>query len=200
MRVHAGVVVVGVLVALGVGILWLRSAGEPRGLAPTGGASTSTPAAAAPRDPQLEQARLHLEQMKTALSTVQVAPRVEVKEERRPGESDELFTERTRAIAEFRHLITAGKVPPDREQALMRVFADAQENWRLALQQAGRQQPDSPSAVMADPVLAPIYTGIYDDAMRAAKAQLEPNQAAILHSFVPSLLPFVRTRPFERSP
>jgi len=200
MRVHPGVVAVGVIVALGVGILWLRSAGEPSAVTPSAEAPSAGPGAAAPRDPQLEQARLQVAQMKTALSAVKAAPRVEVREERRPGESDELFGERTRAIAEFRHLVSVAKLAPDREQALMRVFADAEENWRLALEQAGRKQPDSPSAVMADPVLGPIYTGIYDDAMRAARAQLPPNQGAILHSFVPTLLPYLRTRPFSLQP
>ena len=200
MRVHPGVVAVGVIAALGVGIFWLRSAGEGSGTTPTAESPSTEPKAAAPSDPRLEQARLQVAQMKTALSSVKAAPRVEVREERRGGDSDEVISERTRAIAEFRHLVTAAKLTPDSEQALMRVFADAQENWRLALEQAGRKQPDSPSAVMADPVLAPIYTGIYDDAMRAARAQLPPNQGAILHSFVPTLLPYLRTRPFSLQP
>lgn len=117
--------------------------------------------------------------------------------ERRKGETEEFFQERTRALSDYRRFLETAQVSPDRDLALRRAIADAQENWKLALKAAGRTQPLPQGSEMADPVLQPIYITINEDFTRAAKQVLTESQSSILQSFIPGVLPFLRTQAFE---
>jgi hypothetical protein len=190
------------LAAVALVLLWPRRAAPPSPPpAEVTEGESKPPAAAAASDPERERARKKLLEVKAALEKVPAMPAgalvVEAPLSPRPGESPAFFEERKRAVAEFHHLVQDAHLSPDAEQALMRILADAQENWRLALESVGRKQPEAPGAEMADPVLQQLFLPINEEVMRSARALLDPPRAAVLQSYLPTSLSYLRTRPFE---
>lgn len=153
---------------------------------------------AAPAEAAREEARQKLAQVERALANVPQPRKVKISgSERRPGESQAFYEERQRAIAEFNHFARDASLAPEQVQAVAGIIADAQDMWRNGLAAAHRTQPEAPGAEMADPVLSQLMLSINEDAQRALREHAPPAQAAIIHSYFPTMLSYVRTQAFE---
>lgn len=186
------------LVAAAAAILVLRrGADAPPPPAPAVEAEVPAQAPAPAPMTERERARRRWAEMAQALQTSRALKRVVPVTEARPGEPAAFTAERRRAVEEYRRFVDNLHVPPERDEALRGVILDAQENWRAALQAAGRAQPFEPGAELADPTLHAIWTALDEEFRRRAREALPEDQAAMFQSFVPTVLPFLRTQAFE---
>jgi hypothetical protein len=117
--------------------------------------------------------------------------------ERRAGEPEVFYQERKRALLEFERFAGNARLTPAEQESMMQIFADAQDTWRLGLEKLGRRQPEAPGSEMADPLLTALFQPINEEAMRRARGVIDPARAAVLQSFIPTVLPYVRTQTFE---
>jgi hypothetical protein len=192
------VIPVALLVAAGAAVLVLRSPAPGPSPAPAPPPSGAAEPGAPEREVARQKLQLVEQQMKQALDK---APRVRKAvisgTERRPGEPEVFYEERKRAVTEFNHFTRDANLTPDQAQAVAGIIADAQDTWRNGLAAAHRSQPEAPGSEMADPVLSQLILSINDDVLRSAREVVPPASAAILQSYFPSMLPFVRTQAVE---
>lgn len=193
--VPAILVVAAVAVVL---VLRSTSSGPSSPVSATPAASGAGDPAAAEREAARQRLQLVEQQMKQAMEKAPHVRKAAISgPERRPGESQGFYEERQRAVAEFNHFTRDANLTPDQAQALAGILADAQDTWRNGLAAAHRVQPQALGAEMADPVLSQLILSINDDVQRAAREVVPPASAAILHSYFPSMLPYVRTQAID---